>query len=234
MNDLPSSKLTQVYSGYSGTCRSSFPPGCNERSGPQWRSGWELYSRPNAACNSHFSPIHSYSDLVLSQWLRSLDGLNTHDDAYRLSISGGLTTAVVLPGSANAIGGQAFVIKLRPTAERSPTSMLLEPPHILNGSLAQEELPLRWRQMKQACGENPSRVYSGTRMDTIWSFRKAYDTARQIKHKQDDYCTKALSGNWDSLEGAFPEDLQWEMLVDVLRGRVKARIATYSRRTLAN
>jgi hypothetical protein len=37
-------------------------------------------------------------------WLRSLDGLNTHDDAYKLSISGGVTTANVLPGSADAIG----------------------------------------------------------------------------------------------------------------------------------
>lgn len=37
-------------------------------------------------------------------WLRSLDGINTHDDAYKLSISGGVTTVNVLPGSADAIG----------------------------------------------------------------------------------------------------------------------------------
>ncbi len=37
-------------------------------------------------------------------WLRSLDGLNTHDDSYPLSIAGGVTTALILPGSANAIG----------------------------------------------------------------------------------------------------------------------------------
>jgi hypothetical protein len=42
-------------------------------------------------------------------WLRSLDGLNTHDDAYRLSISGGVTTANVLPGSANAIGAITLI-----------------------------------------------------------------------------------------------------------------------------
>lgn len=36
--------------------------------------------------------------------MRSLDGLNTHDDAYQLAISGGVTTANILPGSANAIG----------------------------------------------------------------------------------------------------------------------------------
>jgi hypothetical protein len=49
------------------------------------------------------SDTNSFKGLV-QPWLRSLDGLNTHDEAYRLSISGGITTAVVLPGSANAIG----------------------------------------------------------------------------------------------------------------------------------
>jgi hypothetical protein len=104
---------------------------------------------------------------IAQPWLRSLDGLNTHDDAYRLSISGGVTTANVLPGSANAvctafclcaatltralwvkIGGQAFTIKLRPTQERTPTSMLLEPPFSLNGTHVDPNLPPRWRQMK--------------------------------------------------------------------------------------
>ena len=47
--------------------------------------------------------FNSLKGLVLP-WLRSLDGLNTHDEAYKLSISGGVTTANVLPGSADAIG----------------------------------------------------------------------------------------------------------------------------------
>ncbi|KAF8904152.1 hypothetical protein CPB85DRAFT_1225892 [Mucidula mucida] len=156
-------------------------------------------------------------------WLRSLDALNTHDESYRLAIAGGLTTALVLPGSANAIGGQAFVIKPRPTAEKSSSSMLLEPPFHLNGS---EYDPPRWRQMKHACGENPARVYGGTRMDTVWDFRTAYNTARILKEKQDVYCDKALAGQWIGL-GEFPDDLAWEALVDVLRGRVKVHNHCY-------
>ncbi|KIJ61333.1 hypothetical protein HYDPIDRAFT_42737 [Hydnomerulius pinastri MD-312] len=159
-------------------------------------------------------------------WLRSLDGLNTHDEAYRLSVSGGVTTANVLPGSANAIGGQAFVIKLRPTDQRSPSSMLLEAPYTINGTHVDPSLPPRWRQMKHACGENPSRAYGNTRMDTFWAFRQAYDTARQIKESQDAYCSKALAGEWSGL-GDYPEDLQWEALVDVLRGRVKVHTHCY-------
>lgn len=114
---------------------------------------------------------NSLKGLVMP-WLRSLDGLNTHDDAYQLSISGGVTTANVLPGSADAIGGQAFTIKLRPTEERSSSAMVLEPLYTLNGTHVDSSLPPRWRQMKyvshflsseqeliflrHACGENPS------------------------------------------------------------------------------
>ena len=41
---------------------------------------------------------------TIQPWLRSLDALNTHDESYLLSIAGGVTTSLVLPGSANAIG----------------------------------------------------------------------------------------------------------------------------------
>ena len=58
-------------------------------------------------------------------------------------------------------------------------------------------------------------------MDTSWAMRSAYNEARKIKESQDEYCQDAMAGRWDSLEGPFPESLKWEMLVDVLRGRVK-------------
>ncbi|KAJ2918066.1 hypothetical protein MD484_g2411, partial [Candolleomyces efflorescens] len=170
---------------------------------------------------------------ITQPWLRSLDGLNTHDEAYRLSVSGGVTTSNVLPGSADAIGGQAFTIKLRPTKERSTSSLLLEPPFSVNGTDDHLSERPRWRQMKHACGENPMRVFSGTRMDTQWAFRKAYNTARQLKEKQDQYCGNALAGKWNNL-GDFPEDLQWEALVDVLRGRVKVHNHCYEAVDLDN
>lgn len=74
----------------------------------------------------------------------------------------------------------------------------------------------------QACGED-SRKY-GNRMDSTWAFRSAYNKARKIKNAQDEYCQKAEAGGWDSLRGQdYPESFQWEVLVDVLRGRVKVR-----------
>ncbi|KAG8864537.1 hypothetical protein FRB96_005040 [Tulasnella sp. 330] len=55
-------------------------------------------------------------------------------------------------------------------------------------------------------------------MDTI----VAYEEARKIRDAQDIYCTKAEAGLWDSLASEVPKDLQWEALVDVLRGKVKS------------
>ena len=51
-----------------------------------------------------------------------------------------------------------------------------------------------------------------------------YDKARQLKGKQDKYCTQVLeSGPTEDL-GPFPDDLQYEALVDTLRGKVKVHI----------
>ncbi|KZO93081.1 composite domain of metallo-dependent hydrolase [Calocera viscosa TUFC12733] len=166
---------------------------------------------------------------AVQPWLRSLDGLNTRDMAYGLSISGGVTSALVLPGSADNIGGQAFMIKLRPTKERSSSAMVVEPPYGLwNGSDVDPEAPVRWRHMKHACGENPSRVYDSTRMDSIWRFRQAYALAASVRDAQDDYCASALSGDWLQIaDQSFPYDLALEALVDTLRGKVKVNVHCY-------
>ncbi|KAH8916979.1 hypothetical protein BT69DRAFT_1355150, partial [Atractiella rhizophila] len=80
-----------------------------------------------ADTNSVQAPIMPY--------LRSLDGFNTHDMAFKRTVAGGVTSSLVLPGSANNIGGQAFVFKLRPTTANTPTSMALElPPNIPNAT----------------------------------------------------------------------------------------------------
>ncbi|GJJ16001.1 hypothetical protein Clacol_010280 [Clathrus columnatus] len=186
----------------------------------------DLHSHLGVDSSPHLSgasDTNSIKGLALP-WLRALDGLNTHDDAYRLTVSGGVTTGNVLPGSANAIGGQAFPIKLRPTHERSTSSMLVEVPGSRNST--------GWRQMKHACGENPSRVYSGTRMDTIWAFREAYNNARSLVEKQDKFCSAVVNRDWASpaiaaSQGEVPEDLKWEALADVIRGKVKVHNHCY-------
>ncbi|KAG5635819.1 hypothetical protein H0H81_010006 [Sphagnurus paluster] len=75
-------------------------------------------------------------------------------------------------------------------------------------------------------------------MDSAWNFRQAYESARKIKVAQDAFCSRlrhAQQHRWWALSvrkqlkklGAFPQDLQWESLVDVLRGRVKLSVHCY-------
>ena len=133
-----------------------------------------------------------------------------------------------------SLGGQAFMIKLRKTREKSPFSMIVEAPQNLGGSQSNLE-HLRWRHLqyeasflsrlgmtdssRQGCGENLRRY--GNRMDSVWALRAAYSDARKVMMAQDAYCSKAEAGLWDPSMGDFPENPKWEMLVDVLRGRVK-------------
>ncbi|KAF7330294.1 Carbohydrate esterase family 9 protein [Mycena venus] len=197
---------------------------------------------------------------TIQPWLRSLDALNTHDDSYALSIAGGVTTSLILPGSGDAIGGQAFVIKLRKTAERSSTSMVLEPPYTVNSSFPDPARIPRWRHMKSVFSEIALSVLishadmlaariqaTGTvalgwiqymlsvTRQSLSLFKQLsmtrvdchrYNTASQIKKQQDEYCSKVQANEWDGL-GEFPENLQWEALVDVVRGRVKVQIHCY-------
>lgn len=69
-------------------------------------------------------------------------------------------------------------------------------------------------------------------MDSGWNFRHAYDEARQLKETQDRYCDKAEAGLWTGI-GSFPEDLKWEALADVLRGKVKVRVCFSNRVNLS-
>lgn len=46
---------------------------------------------------------NSLKGLVLP-FLRALDSMNTHDDGFSLAIAGGVTTSLILPGSADAMG----------------------------------------------------------------------------------------------------------------------------------
>ena len=65
-------------------------------------------------------------------------------------------------------------------------------------------------------------------MDNVWAFRQAYNKARELKTAQDAYCAKVEAGQFDEIAHTpFPHDLQWEALVDVLRGRVKVQIHCY-------
>jgi hypothetical protein len=73
-----------------------------------------------------------------------------------------------------------------------------------------------------ACGESVKKY--GNRMDNAWALRVAYTEAVKLVEAQNAFCAKAENGLWNLIDTPFPQDIKWESLVDVIRGRVKACI----------
>jgi len=59
-------------------------------------------------------------------------------------------------------------------------------------------------------------------MDNVWALRVAYTEAVKLVEAQNAFCAKAENGLWNLIDTPFPQDIKWESLVDVIRGRVKA------------
>ncbi len=92
-----------------------------------------------------------------------VDAFTNTDKGLYQALAGGVTSLLILHGSANMIGGQAFVIKNKFGVDR-------------DGRL----FPNAPRSIKFASGENPKRVYSSkdqvpsTRMGNFEVMREAF------------------------------------------------------------
>jgi imidazolonepropionase-like amidohydrolase len=163
-------------------------------------------------CHSHIAVDGSVNEgsLSVSSMVNIADVLNPDDiDIYR-DLAGGVTVANVLHGSANSIGGQTVVIKLRWGA---PASRLP-----FEGALP---------GIKFALGENPKRSnfsirgqekrYPATRMGVEETIRAAFTEARDYKSKWDDYNKGTSAGEKNLIPPR--RDLRLDPLVEVLEGK---------------
>jgi imidazolonepropionase-like amidohydrolase len=140
----------------------------------------------------------------LEPQVRAMDAIYPADPRIRMATAGGITTANIMPGSGNVIGGQTAYVKLR-------------------GSTIEEMLiPGALGGMKMANGENPKNYGRRnqapmTRMEEAALARKEYIKAQEYRRKWDDYNKKLGSGDKDAKP---PErDLELEPLVEVLEGK---------------
>nr|OQO16537.1 hypothetical protein B0A51_16202 [Rachicladosporium sp. CCFEE 5018] len=161
-------------------------------------------------------------------YVRSIDGFNPLDPQIQIIKSGGVTTSLILPGSGNNIGGEAYVLKhavgpLNGRSEISADDMLADPDR-------------NWRYMKMACGENAKRVYGRvgrhfgpfSRLGEAWYFRHAFEQARSYNQKQDDWCAAADQFGAEAMQDYLPTELEWESLGAVLRGQVYVNTHCYT------
>jgi len=135
--------------------------------------------------------------------LRAIDAINPDDPGIKMAVAGGVTTANIMPGSGNAIGGQTLYVKLR--------GALVDVMRILKG--------LVLGGIKFANGENPIGVYGkkgmapGTRMKVAALQREQLVKARAYKQKWDRYKKDKADGK----KTTPPDiDLNLEPLVQVL------------------
>jgi imidazolonepropionase-like amidohydrolase len=145
------------------------------------------------------------------------DAFDYQDKAIYRALAGGVTTSLLLHGSANMIGGQAVVIKHKYGATRDEMLFPNAP-----GSI------------KFASGENPKRVYGGrdqlpsTRMGNFAVQRQALVEAQDYMREWDNYNEKVKRGDKDSKDATPPKhDLKLEALADVLRGKLLVQIHCY-------
>jgi len=162
-------------------------------------------------CHSHIAAESiNEGSVSVSSMVNMAEILNPEDiDIYR-DLAGGVTSANILHGSANAIGGQTLVIKLR---WGQPAAKLP-----FEGALP---------GIKFALGENPKRSnfsvpgqprrYPATRMGVEETIRGAFSEARDYKKAWDEYNKRIGAGEKNLI--APRHDLRLEPLVEVLEGK---------------
>ena len=151
------------------------------------------------------------------------DAFDYQDKAIYRALAGGVTTSLLLHGSANMIGGQAVVIK-----------------HKYGASRDELLFPNAPRSIKFASGENPKRVYGSrdqlpsTRMGNFAVQREALVQAQDYMREWDAYNDKIKRSDKDKdkdkdAKDATPpkRDLKLEALADILRGKLMVQIHCY-------
>lgn len=169
-----------------------------------------VYSRPSVRANSDGNEMTG----PVQSLVRALDSLNPFDPGIRMANAGGVTTANIMPGSGNVIGGQTIYVKLR---GYSPEQMWIDAEHAVGG-------------LKMANGENPKRSYGskkqapGTRMKVAALQRAEFIKAQQYQQKWTTWREKRKT---DASATPPDRDLGLDALVEVLEKKRTVHFHTH-------
>ena len=169
-------------------------------------------------CHSHIAGDGNINEgsVSVSSMVNIKDIINPEDIAIYRALAGGITTANILHGSANSIGGQTIVLKMRWGSDAQ-------------GMIFEGAKP----GIKFALGENPKRSgnpqgggrggaaaqparYPATRMGVEDTIREAFNEAVAYKAEWDKYDAAVKSG-----QSPIPprKDLKLEALKEVLENK---------------
>jgi imidazolonepropionase-like amidohydrolase len=172
------------------------------------------------ATGKHVSPgifdPHSHSDIVgnvnegsniVTAEVRIEDVVNAESVAIYRELAGGVTTVNLLHGSANAIGGQNAVVKLRWGA--APEDMFFGAPQGIKFALGENPKQSNW-----GGGEEVPKRYPQTRQGVEQILRETFLAARDYQRRWDEY-------RKDPRADRVPprRDLQLEAVAEILDGK---------------
>ncbi len=139
------------------------------------------------------------------------------DPAFERARNAGVTTMMILPGSANLYGGRTVTLK-----------------NVIASTVQDMKFPDAPYGLKMACGENPIKVYGNkgqapmTRMGLVAEFRNEWLKAVQYRQQWDKYY---LSGK----QGTPPiRNLKLETMAEVLRGNILTHLHCYKADEIAS
>jgi imidazolonepropionase-like amidohydrolase len=157
-----------------------------------------IYPRPAVPAHSDGNEMSG----PVQPGLRAIDAIWPDDPGIRMARAGGITTANIMPGSGNAIGGQTLYVKLR---GNTIEEMRIVPGTVLGG-------------LKMANGENPKNY--GRRSQAPFTRMKVAALQREQFIKAKDYQQKWVAYRKAQEEGkTTPQpdnDPAMESLVEVL------------------
>ncbi|MGB7761831.1 MAG: amidohydrolase [Bryobacteraceae bacterium] len=166
-------------------------------------------------CHSHIAVDGSVNEgsVAVSSMVDIKDVIDPEDIAIYRALAGGVTTANILHGSANPIGGKTIVLKMR--WGKDAQAMIFEGA-VPGIKFALGENPKRPGNPQGGRGATQTARYPATRMGVEDTIREALNEAKAYKADWDDYAARVARG-----EHPIPprKDLKLEALQEVLEGK---------------
>jgi len=176
--------------------------------------GRGLFAMPGLIdCHSHAAIEGGVNEGTLSivPEVRIRDEIDPRDPTIWRALAGGTTTMNLLHGSANVIGGQNAVVKMR-WGRTGPELLFEGAPRGVKFALGENP-----KQSNSGGGFDRTRRYPATRMGVEAALRRAFTRARDYREEWTRYAAARARGE-ERLEPR--RDLRLEALVDVLEGRI--------------
>ena len=174
---------------------------------------------PSPGTESHSDGNEVTAPVTAQVWAEH--GVWPQDPGFATALAGGVTSMMILPGSANLIGGRGTVLK-----------------NVAATTVQDMKFPGAPHGLKMACGENPKRVYGErgqspmTRMGNLAGYRAAFIEAQAYRRAWDKY-EAGQSGAGKKKKGGGEagdppnRDLRLDTLAGVLRGDITVQIHCY-------